>query len=108
MRYSLRQLEVFLATARHQNVTRAAESLAMSQSAASGSLRELETRCGVVARVGSKVIDGSVRSRLNRLRADILAVVTVKVIGLHRDQVDNSLKLGTFTHWDLQWKWNDV
>jgi DNA-binding transcriptional LysR family regulator len=42
MRYSLRQLEVFLATARYENVTRAAEALAMSQSAASGSLRELE------------------------------------------------------------------
>jgi DNA-binding transcriptional LysR family regulator len=42
MRYSLRQLEVFLATARHENVTRAAESLAMSQSAASNSLSELE------------------------------------------------------------------
>jgi DNA-binding transcriptional LysR family regulator len=47
MRYSLRQLEVFLATARHQNVTRAAASLAMSQSAASGSLRDLETQFGV-------------------------------------------------------------
>ena len=42
MRYSLRQLEVFLATARYENVTRAAETLAMSQSAASGSLKELE------------------------------------------------------------------
>ena len=42
MRYSLRQLEVFLATARYENVTRAAEELAMSQSAASGSLKELE------------------------------------------------------------------
>ncbi|MFT6304837.1 MAG: DNA-binding transcriptional LysR family regulator, partial [Pseudomonadales bacterium] len=42
MRYSLRQLEVFLATAHYENVTRAAESLAMSQSAASGSLKELE------------------------------------------------------------------
>ena len=39
MRYSLRQLEVFLATARYENVTRAAEELAMSQSAASGSLK---------------------------------------------------------------------
>lgn len=44
MRYSLRQLEVFLATARYENVTRAAASLAMSQSAASGSLRELESQ----------------------------------------------------------------
>jgi DNA-binding transcriptional LysR family regulator len=47
MRYSLRQLEVFLATARYENVTRAAEALAMSQSAASGSLRELENQFGV-------------------------------------------------------------
>lgn len=42
MRYTLRQLEVFLATARFENISRAAESLAMSQSAASGALRDLE------------------------------------------------------------------
>ena len=42
MRYSLRQLEVFLATAHHENVTRAASELAMSQSAASESLLNLE------------------------------------------------------------------
>jgi DNA-binding transcriptional LysR family regulator len=47
MRYSLRQLEVFLATARHENVTRAAQELAMSQSAASGSLSELESQFNV-------------------------------------------------------------
>lgn len=47
MRYSLRQLEVFLATARYENVTRAAQALAMSQSAASGSLRELESQFDV-------------------------------------------------------------
>lgn len=47
MRYTLRQLEVFLATARHENVSRAAASLAMSQSAASGSLRELEHQFGI-------------------------------------------------------------
>lgn len=47
MRYSLRQLEVFLATARFENVTRAAAELAMSQSAASGSLRELEKQFDV-------------------------------------------------------------
>ena len=42
MRYSLRQLEVFLACAHFQNVSRAAESLNMSQSAASTALKELE------------------------------------------------------------------
>jgi DNA-binding transcriptional LysR family regulator len=47
MRYSLRQLEVFLATARYENITRAAAALAMSQSAASGSLRDLESHFNV-------------------------------------------------------------
>ncbi|GAB2891585.1 LysR family transcriptional regulator [Microbulbifer echini] len=42
MRYTLRQLEVFLACAHHENVSRAAESLSMSQSAASAALKEFE------------------------------------------------------------------
>lgn len=42
MRYTLRQLEVFLAVASHESVSRAAESLAMSQSAVSGALADLE------------------------------------------------------------------
>lgn len=42
MKYSLRQIEVFLATAHYENITRAADSLAMSQSAASAALKELE------------------------------------------------------------------
>ena len=57
MRYTLRQLEVFLATAHHQNVTRAADSLAMSQSAASGALRDMEEQFGVQLfdRVGKRL-----------------------------------------------------
>lgn len=44
MKYTLRQLEVFLATARHENLSRAARELSMSQSAASDSLKELENQ----------------------------------------------------------------
>jgi len=44
MHYTLRQIEVFLATANHENVTQAASSLAMSQSAASSALQDLERR----------------------------------------------------------------
>ena len=44
MRYTLRQLEVFLAVAHFQNITRAAQGLAMSQSAASGSLKDFESQ----------------------------------------------------------------
>jgi DNA-binding transcriptional LysR family regulator len=57
VRYTLRQLEVFLATAHYRNVTRAADSLAMSQSAASGALRDMESQFGVQLfdRVGKRL-----------------------------------------------------
>lgn len=42
MRYTLRQLEVFLAATHYENISRAADSLAMSQSAASSALKDLE------------------------------------------------------------------
>lgn len=46
MRFSLRQLEIFTAAARHGNLSAAADELAMSQSAASTALIELERRYG--------------------------------------------------------------
>ena len=57
MKYTLRQLQVFLAAAHSQNITRAAEELAMSQSAASGALRELETHFDIKLfdRVGKRL-----------------------------------------------------
>ncbi len=57
MRYTLRQLEVFLATARHGKLSRAADSLAMSQSAASSALRDLESQFDVqlFERVGKRL-----------------------------------------------------
>lgn len=42
MKYTLRQLEVFLATASHCNISRAAEQLFITQSAASNALKGLE------------------------------------------------------------------
>lgn len=57
MHYTLRQIEVFLATAFHENVSQAADSLAMSQSAASAALKELEQRFGIQLfdRVGKRL-----------------------------------------------------
>ncbi len=57
MHYTLRQLEVFLAVAHFENVTRAAASLAMSQSACSGALRDLENQYNVQLfdRVGKRL-----------------------------------------------------
>ncbi len=57
MRYTLRQLEVFLAAAHSQNMTRAATALALSQSAASSALKDLEGQFGVQLfdRVGKRL-----------------------------------------------------
>ncbi len=57
MKYTLRQAEVFLATAHHENITQAADSLAMSQSAASSALKELEQQFDIQLfdRVGKRL-----------------------------------------------------
>jgi len=75
MRVTLRQLEVFLAIANHENVTLAADSLAMSQSAASTALREFEQRFDIALfdRVGKRLqlneLGRSVRPRAEALLA---------------------------------------
>ena len=58
LNFSLRQLEVFVAIAQTENVSSAAHSLAMSQSAASSSLSELERRTGqpMFDRAGKRLI----------------------------------------------------
>ncbi len=57
MKFSLRQIEIFSAIAREQNVSRAAERLCMSQSAASNALVELERQfdCPLFDRVGKSL-----------------------------------------------------
>lgn len=57
MRFSLRQIEVFLCTAQLQNISLAAKQLNLSQSAASSALRELEQQFGLQLfdRVGKRL-----------------------------------------------------
>jgi DNA-binding transcriptional LysR family regulator len=73
MRFTLRQLEVFLAVARFESVSRAAQDLAMSQSAASGSLADLESQFGVQLfdRVGKR-LELNELGRSLRARAEAL------------------------------------
>lgn len=58
MRLTLRQLQVFTEIARHENVSRAAERLAMSQPAASTALNELERNynCQLFDRAGKRLV----------------------------------------------------
>jgi DNA-binding transcriptional LysR family regulator len=57
MRFSFRQLEVFLAVARSESVSRAAGELGMSQSAVSGALADLERQFDIQLfdRVGKRL-----------------------------------------------------
>jgi DNA-binding transcriptional LysR family regulator len=57
MKFTLKQLQVFLAVAAYENVSRAAIELAMSQSAASTALKELEYRFEVALfdRIGKRL-----------------------------------------------------
>jgi DNA-binding transcriptional LysR family regulator len=74
MRYTLRQLEVFLAVAQHESVSRAAAGLSMSQSAVSGALADLERQFDIqlFERLGKRLqLSGfgrSVRARAEALQ----------------------------------------
>jgi DNA-binding transcriptional LysR family regulator len=96
MRYSLRQLEVFLATARYENVTRAAEALAMSQSAASGSLKELEAQFNVQLfdRVGKRLQLGELGNQLRPQAENLLAQAKAFEQALAGEDVVGRLQIG--------------
>lgn len=97
MKYTLRQLEVFLATARHENISRAALDLAMSQSAASDSLRELEHQFDVQLfdRIGKRLqLNDFGRSLLPRAE-ELLARAQELEASLSTHEESGTLKIGT-------------
>ncbi len=75
MKYTLRQLQIFLAVAKHQNISRAAQSLHMSQSAASEALLTLEHTYDVrlFDRTGNKLALNSIGRSLRREAENLLA-----------------------------------
>lgn len=104
MRYSLRQLQVFAATARFENISRAAESLSMSQSAASEALRELERLFDIqlFERTGRKLQLNEL-GRTVRARAEALleqAAALEQALAQHREpgpiKVGATLTIGNY------------
>ena len=96
MKYSFRQLEVFLAAAHFQNITRAAESLAMSQSAASSALKELESQFDIQLfdRVGKRLQLNEL-GRLYRPKAEsLLAQATELERAFSQHSEVGALKVG--------------
>lgn len=96
MRYSLRQLEVFLAVARSESVSRAARELGMSQSAVSGALADLERQFDIrlFDRIGKRLrlsqLGHSVRPRCDALHEQALELERA----LERQSIIGSLRVG--------------
>ena len=96
MKFSFRQLEVFLAAAHFQNITRAADSLAMSQSAASSALKELESQFDIQLfdRVGKRLQLNEL-GRLYRPKAEsLLAQATELEQAFSKHSEVGALKVG--------------
>jgi DNA-binding transcriptional LysR family regulator len=104
MKYSLRQLEVFLATAFYENLTRAAESLAMSQSAASSALRDLEGQFGIQLfdRIGKRLqlneLGQTIRPRAQALmeQAESLELALGRQLSSGNLKVGATLSIGNY------------
>lgn len=96
MRFSLRQLEVFRAVARGQSVRGAAADLAMSQSAVSGALSELERQFGVQLfdRVGKRLQLSSLGRSLWPQTEELLAQADALEQAFLRGGGQGQLKVG--------------
>ncbi|WP_286239033.1 LysR family transcriptional regulator [Neptuniibacter halophilus] len=96
MKYTLRQLEVFLAVAQSENITRAADQLSMSQSAVSGALRDLETQFEIrlFDRIGKRLQINEL-GRLLRPQAEaLLERASALQQSLQQHQAIGELKIG--------------
>lgn len=104
MKFTLRQIQVFLATAYHENITRAAESLAMSQSAASAALKEFEDHVNtqLFDRVGKRLqlneLGKALRPQAQELleRAEALEHALLKQVAVGDLKVGATLTIGNY------------
>lgn len=96
MKYTLRQLEVFLATARLENISRAASELAMSQSAASDSLKELENQFDVQLfdRIGKRLQLNDIGRMLLPRAEEVLSRAAELEQSLSRHEEAGAIKVG--------------
>lgn len=104
MKYTLKQLQVFLAVANHENVSLAAEQLAMSQSAASTALKQLEQRYSIELfdRIGKRLQLNEqgilLRSKAAALlsRADELETSLLRLDDIGELKVGATLTIGNY------------
>ncbi|WP_373096028.1 LysR family transcriptional regulator [Zhongshania sp.] len=96
MHYTLRQLEVFLAAAHTENITRAAEQLSMSQSAASSALKDLEQQFNIQLfdRIGKRLQINELGRALRPQAEALLDQAQALEQGFRRHDQVGELKVG--------------
>lgn len=96
MKFTLRQLQIFLATAHHGNITKAADELAMSQSAASGALKDLESQFEVKLfdRIGKKLQLNELGERIRVKTEALMAQAKDLESELNQHSALGGLKIG--------------
>ena len=96
MKFTLKQLQVFLAVANHENVSQAASELAMSQSAASTALKELEHRFGVnlFDRIGKRLQLNEQGATLRSKAAELISRAEELETSLSKHNNIGELKVG--------------
>jgi len=97
MRITLKQLEVFIAVAQAGNVTRAADSLSITQSAASMSLADFETQLGrkLFDRVGKRLqLNDSGRLLLPKALDAIARVSEIESLAASETMLIGQLRIG--------------
>ena len=96
MKITLRQLEVFTAIAGHGHVTRAAEAIAMTQSAASTALADLEQQLGTTLfdRIGRQLLLNEAGRQLLPKALDVLDRVREIEAATHSGELAFDLHLG--------------
>ena len=96
MHYTLKQLQVFLAVANHENASKAADELAMSQSAVSTALKELEQRFDLKLfdRVGKRLQLNEQGALMRAKAASLLAQAQELELSLRKHSDIGELKVG--------------
>ena len=96
MHYTLKQLQVFLAVANHENASKAADELAMSQSAVSTALKELEQRFDLKLfdRVGKRLQLNEQGALMRAKAANLLAQAEELELSLRKHSDVGELKVG--------------
>ena len=96
MRFTLKQLQVFAETARFGNISRAADNLALSQSAASNALKELEQHYDVQLfdRIGKRLKLNATGTALRPLVEQLLEQAQALEAQLRQEGIFSELKIG--------------